>query len=165
GLARAVYFFVPWFWPLRRELSLAQEYLADAAAAAADGRGVDYAAFLVNLSGGPARLPRLAHAVRAGRSDLFRRVTMLVQSGAGVDRRCPRGWAALAAGGVLSAAVVLSGLGLASADDQKPQPEKTVEKRKEVRKPAPADDQKPQPAEGRKAPADDVAAIKKAITD
>ncbi len=165
GLARAVYFFVPWFWPLRRELSLAQEYLADAAAAAADGRAVDYAAFLVNLSGGPARLPRLAHAVRAGRSDLFRRVTMLVQSGAGVDRRCPRGWAALAAGGVLSAAVVLSGLGLASADDQKPQPEKTVEKRKEVRKPAPADDQKPQPAEGRKAPADDVAAIKKAITD
>ncbi len=90
---------------------------------------------------------------------------MLVQSGAGVDRRCPRGWAALAAGGVLSAAVVLSGLGLASADDQKPQPEKTVEKRKEVRKSAPADDQKPQPAEGRKAPADDVAAIKKAITD
>jgi beta-lactamase regulating signal transducer with metallopeptidase domain len=165
GLARAVYFFVPWFWPLRRELSLAQEYLADAAAAAADGRAVDYAAFLVNLSGGPARLPRLAHAVRAGRSDLFRRVTMLVQSGAGVDRRCPRGWAALAAGGVLSAAVLLSGLGLASADDEKPQPEKKVEKQKEVRKPAPADDQKPQPAEGRKAPADDVAAIKKAITD
>ena len=35
GLARAAYFFVPWFWPLRRELSLAQEYLADAAAATA----------------------------------------------------------------------------------------------------------------------------------
>jgi len=131
GLARAMYFFVPWYWPLRRELSLAQEYLADAAAAAADGRAVDYAAFLVDLSGGPARVPRMAHAVRAGGSDLFRRVTMLLESGAGVDRRCSRGWAALAAGGVLSAVVLLSGLGIASAQDEKPKPDKTEQAEKE----------------------------------
>jgi hypothetical protein len=130
GLARAMYFFVPWYWPLRRELNLAQEYLADAAAAAADGRAVDYAAFLVDLSGGPARVPRMAHAVRAGGSDLFRRVTMLLKSGAGVDRRCPRGWAALAASGVLSAAVLLSGLGIASAQDEKPKPDKKAEQEK-----------------------------------
>jgi beta-lactamase regulating signal transducer with metallopeptidase domain len=184
GLARAVYFFVPWFWPLRRELSLAQEYLADAAAAAADGRPVDYAAFLVNLSGGPARLPRLAHAVRAGRSDLFRRVTMLLQSGAGLDRRCPRGWAALAAGGVLSAAVLLSGLGLASADDEKPQPEKTAkqEKAEKARQEAERAEQAARDAEraardrertvqdrardrDRERTADDVAGIKKAIAE
>ncbi len=154
GLARAAYFFVPWFWVLRRELSLSQEYLADAAAAAADGRAVDYAAFLVDLSGGPARVPRMAHAVRAGGSDLYRRVTMLLKSGAGVDRRCPRGWAALAAGGVLSAAILLSGLGLVSAQDEKPQPpDKPAQQDK-------ADKDKTKPDGDR-----DVAAIKKAIAE
>ena len=141
GLGRAMFFFVPWFWTIRRELSLAQEYLADAAAAAADGRPVDYAAFLVNLSSGAGDRDSLdqpvsargvrtrnaalsaAHAVRAGKSDLFRRVNMLVNSGSELDRRCPRGWTALAAGGFLSAAVVLSGLGLAVADDERPKPE------------------------------------------
>ena len=128
GVARAAYFFVPWFWLLRRELNLAQEYLADAAAAAADGRAVDYAAFLVDLSGGKARLPLAAHAVRAGRSDLFRRVTMLLSSRAGV-RPPSRVWAGAAACGVLSAAVVLSGIRLGGRR-RRPKPKtKKVEKR------------------------------------
>ena len=33
GLAQVVYFFVPWFWLLKREVRLCQEYLADAAVA------------------------------------------------------------------------------------------------------------------------------------
>jgi beta-lactamase regulating signal transducer with metallopeptidase domain len=122
GVARALYFFLPWFWPLRRELALAQEYLADAAAAAADGRPVDYAAFLVDLSGDRARLPLAAFAVRAGSSDLFRRVTMLLSAKAG-PRRPTRGWVVLAAGAVLAATVLLSGVGLA---DEKPKPKKIV---------------------------------------
>ncbi|HET6574574.1 MAG TPA: M56 family metallopeptidase [Fimbriiglobus sp.] len=171
GLARAMYFFVPWYWPLRRELNLAQEYLADAAAAAADGRAVDYAAFLVDLSGGPARVPRMAHAVRAGGSDLFRRVTMLLKSGAGLDRRCPRGWAALAAGGVLSAAVLLSGLGIAQAQDEKPPPEKKAQAEKAEKAKQKAEKARQQAERNRdraardkeRAAGQDVAAIKKAI--
>ena len=179
GVARAVYFFVPWFWLLRKELNLAQEYLADAAAAAADGQAVDYAAFLVDLSGGKARLPSAAHAVRAGRSDLFRRVTMLLNSGAGAGRRVSRMWAGAAACGVLSAAVVLSGIGWA-ADDE-PQPKK-VEKKVERKATPPRDEKaaerKPDdqpPAERRtrdnepaRTPRDQppaVAELKKAIAD
>jgi beta-lactamase regulating signal transducer with metallopeptidase domain len=131
GLARCLFFFVPWFWPLRRDLSLAQEYLADAAAAAADGRPVDYAAFLVNLSGGPSRVPFGANGVRAGRSDLFRRVDMLLKTGS-LARESARGWAVVAAGGLLSVAVLLSGVGWASADDNKPKADKGDKVEKKV---------------------------------
>lgn len=139
GLARSLFFFVPWLWLLRRDLVLAQEYLADAAAAAAGGSPADYAAFLVDLSGGPGRVPVGAHAVRAGRSDLFRRVNMLLQSDAGAARRGSR-WAFAAALGVLSTAVLLSGIGFAAAeDDDAPKP-KTVEKKVTVKPAKKGDD-------------------------
>jgi len=124
GVAGALFFFVPWFWLLRRDLSLTQEYLADAAAAAVEGRPVDYAAFLVNLSGGRSKIPFGANGVRAGKSDLFRRVNMLLNPSGQADR----GWAAVATGGVLAVAVLLSGLGWASAEDDKPKTEKTEKK-------------------------------------
>lgn len=124
GAAGALFFFVPWFWLLRRDLSLTQEYLADAAAAAADGRPVDYAAFLVNLSGGPSKIPFGANGVRAGKSDLFRRVNMLLNP----SGRADHGWAAVATGGVLAVAILLSGLGFASAEDDKPKTEKVEQK-------------------------------------
>lgn len=128
GAAGALFFFVPWFWLLRRDLSLTQEYLADAAAAAADGRPVDYAAFLVNLSGGPAKIPFGANGVRAGKSDLFWRVNMLLNP----SGQAGRGWAAVATGGVLAVAVLLSGMGFASAEDDKPKTEKTEKTEKKV---------------------------------
>jgi beta-lactamase regulating signal transducer with metallopeptidase domain/membrane-associated protease RseP (regulator of RpoE activity) len=129
GVARGLFFVWPWYWSVRRDLTLSQEYLADAAAAAAGGRPADYAAFLVNLSDPavPRRHPGgsmtllAAHAVRARRSDLFRRVNMVLSSD--VNRRVSRGWAVVAGCGVMSAAVGFSGLGWAAADDDKPQPE------------------------------------------
>ncbi len=125
GTVRAMYFFVPWFWPLRQDLALTQEYLADAAAASAGGSPVDYAAFLVSLSGGPmerrpARPPFPASGARPGRSDLFRRVTMLVERTEPRPERTPRSWAVFAAVGSLTAAVLLSGLGLAAPDEKPP---------------------------------------------
>ena len=128
GVARGLFFVWPMLWAVRRDLTLSQEFLADAAAAAAGGQPADYAAFLVDLSD-PAEPRRTAgfpsllaaHAVRAGRSDLFRRVNMVLKSD--VSRRVPTGWAAMAACGVLSAAVGFSGLGWAVADDDKPKPE------------------------------------------
>jgi hypothetical protein len=167
GVGRAVLFFVPWFWAVRRELGLAQEYLADAAAAAAGGEPVDYAAFLVNLSGRPSGPPEsrrtrvalsAAHAARAGKTDLFRRVNMVLNTGGELSRRCPRWLAGVAGGGLMSAAVVLSGLGWAAADDDKPKPEgdRPKAERREAPPPPPRgqreadDDEKPiPPARGR----------------
>lgn len=122
GLAQVVFFFVPWFWQLRRDLGRTQEYLADAAAAA-DGRAEDYAAFLIRLSCGPGgrRHPAAAAAVRAGRSDLFRRVSMLLMSKGQVATRASRRWAVGVAGCVLGVAAVLAGIGFggrgAAADE------------------------------------------------
>src|SRR5206468_3694536 len=42
GLAEIVYFYVPWFWWLRRQVRLCQEYIADAAAARAACHPADY---------------------------------------------------------------------------------------------------------------------------
>ena len=50
ALAQAAYFFLPWVRPLKRELRLAQEQLADAAAAGGSPRAAEYADFLVRLS-------------------------------------------------------------------------------------------------------------------
>jgi hypothetical protein len=101
---------------------------------------------------------------------------MLLESGAGVNRRCPRGWAALAAGGVLSVAVLLSGLGIASAQDEKPRPqtdEKRVEQEKaeQERKAAQEAERAARAARDRqraerdreRAAGQDVAALKRAI--
>ena len=54
ALGQAVYFFLPWFGWLRRQVRLCQEYIADAAAAGQDEPAVDYAEFLLRLPGAPA---------------------------------------------------------------------------------------------------------------
>ena len=155
GAVRALYFFAPWLWPLRKGLLLNQEILADAAAASAGGSSVDYAAFLVTLSGGPkerrpTRPPFPASGARANRSDLFRRVTMLVERTEPLSPRPHRRWAVLAAVGSLSAAVFLSGLGLAAADEKKPVPpteptQKEPAKGDKPKEPAPREGDKPKP--------------------
>jgi hypothetical protein len=117
--ARAVFFFVPWFWAVRKELSLCQEFLADAAASAdTDGPAADYAAFLVDLSDGPNARLSLAARMRAGKSDLFRRVNMLLTAKREIAREAPRGFTVVAGVLALGAAVGLSGLGFAA--DPKP---------------------------------------------
>jgi beta-lactamase regulating signal transducer with metallopeptidase domain len=144
GMARAVYFFLPVFWAVRRQLGLAQEYLADAAAAKS-GNPADYAQFLVSLSTAPvdrraARHPLTATGVKAGRSDLFRRVNMLVNASTETTKRPTSRWSALAAGGTLGAAVLLSGFGFA-ADDKKASEEELIAQAKIVEKAKAADDE------------------------
>ena len=96
-LAGLVLFYQPLFWWLRRQLRLCQDYLADARAAAA-GSAEDYAAFLVRL----ARDRRSALAVPAlgigdRRSNLYRRVIMLMQDHEPLERRCRAAWSLSAA--------------------------------------------------------------------
>jgi beta-lactamase regulating signal transducer with metallopeptidase domain len=131
GLAQAFYFFCPWFWPLRRQLRLSQEYLADAAAvgsrpepAQSSSRPEEYAAFLIRSMITRA-VPLSAAGVQAGTSDLYRRITMLLKRSGSMESRCPRRWSLLAGVGILSTAVVLGGLHLrAAAPDDTPKAEK-----------------------------------------
>jgi hypothetical protein len=137
GLGQTAYFPLPWFWSLRRQVRLCQEQVADAAAAA-EGRPEDYAQFLLTWTTPPI-LPVGALGVWGRSSDLFRRVTMLLQSPVAVERRCPRRWS-LAAAGLLVPAVLVAGLGFqtivgpvstARADDTKKDDKKDDTKKKE----------------------------------
>jgi beta-lactamase regulating signal transducer with metallopeptidase domain len=128
GLAAAIYFPLPWFWRLKQQVSLAQEYVADAEAAALT-RAEEYAAFLVNLSrlSRPARQLAGVSGVLGSPSELYRRITMLLDKTKRVDGSCPRRWSLIATCSFLSLAIVLSGLGLTrtvaasgAADDPAP---------------------------------------------
>jgi protocatechuate 3,4-dioxygenase beta subunit len=114
-LGELVLFYQPLFWWLRRQLHLCQDYLADARAAAM-GSAEDYAAFLVRLarvrSSGPV-LPALGIGDR--RSNLSRRVIMLVQDHEPLERRCRAVWSMAAAAAATAVIVVASGLRLNAA--------------------------------------------------
>lgn len=134
GVARAVFFFLPWFWLLRRDLGLCQEYLADAAAADMGANPADYAAFLVDLSAGRnTRRPLAAARMRAGKSDLFRRVHMLLNVKTAA-RGVTRGFTWLAGTAAVAAAVGLSGLGFADEPKKEdPKPKVVAEEEKDVK--------------------------------
>jgi hypothetical protein len=114
GLGQAVYFYLPWFWALRRRVRLCQEFIADAAVTEAEAGAADYAEFLLKLTRVPA-LPVGASGVLGHSSDLYRRVSMLLQEPHRPDRRCSRRWCLAASGSLLTLAVIASGIGL-SAD-------------------------------------------------
>lgn len=111
GLGGAAFFVWPWFWWLARQARLCREFVADAAAVRAGGAPEDYAQFLLRWTAAPA-VPAAAAGVTGHSSDLFRRVTMLLQNPDAVENRCPRTWTLAAAGGLLALAVCAAGVGL-----------------------------------------------------
>ncbi|MBX7105690.1 MAG: PDZ domain-containing protein [Gemmataceae bacterium] len=108
GLAQVMFFYLPWFWWMKRQVRLSQEYVADAAAAATGRWADEYAQFLVNFARYPSA-PMAAAGVFETKSDLYRRVTMVLkpQGGAGSRRQLVSGLACL-----FAAAIVLAGLGV-----------------------------------------------------
>ena len=109
GLARAVYFVWPWLVGLRREIRLAQEYLADADAARFAAGAADYAELLVQMT--RARPAPLGAAGAGGSSsELYRRVTMLLRNKGQVESRCPRHWKFAVAGGLTALAIAAAGI-------------------------------------------------------
>lgn len=130
GLGQVLYFYVPWFWWLRNQVRLSQEYIADAAVLDEGADPEDYAELLLSLTRSPA-VPMGATGVLGNSSDLFRRVTMLLQSPKGVEKCCPRSWSLLAAAGLLALGVVVSGISLraqaaALSDEEQQKVEKRV---------------------------------------
>jgi hypothetical protein len=152
GLGQALFFAVPWFWWLRRQARLCQEYLADAAAVAAGGSPEEYAEFLLSWTAAPPA-PALACGVRARPSDLYRRIQMLLKTPTPLEGRCPRRWALAAAGGLLSLAVLAAGFTLRAAaapapappEPKKEEPKKDEPKPDQPKKEAPVPDLPAQP--------------------
>jgi protocatechuate 3,4-dioxygenase beta subunit len=107
ALAGMVLFYQPLFWWLRRQLRLCQDYLADDRAAAA-GSPEDYAAYLVRLARSRPSAPLIpALGVAGPRSNLFRRIHMLVIDRDDLEYRCPICWS-LGAASVMALAVFLA---------------------------------------------------------
>jgi len=123
--AQALYFFCPWFWWLRRQIRLCQEYIADSRAAGQAASRADYAQLLLSFTSSEPT-PQGAFGVIGRESDLFRRISMLLEDRT-IDSRCPRRWSIAIAIVLVSSAIVMSGLGLASRasagpDDEAPVP-------------------------------------------
>ncbi|MFT3880461.1 MAG: M56 family metallopeptidase [Gemmatales bacterium] len=114
ALGGALYFHVPWFWWMKRHVRLAQEYLADAAAARI-ANAVEYAQYLVSLTTLTTR-PTLASSQAAGvfesPSDLYRRVHMLLHQRNVIERGAPRWWTLTAAASFLTLAACTAGVQL-----------------------------------------------------
>jgi hypothetical protein len=107
---RIVYFYLPWFWWLRRQARLCQEFIADQAAVPTV-EAADYAQFLVGLTRTSA-LPAGATGVTGSSSDLFRRITMLLQPHHSMNRRAAWLGSLAAALCIVALAVIGSGVGL-----------------------------------------------------
>jgi len=137
GLARTAYFVCPWLAGIRREIRIAQEYLADAEAAEQAAGPADYADLLIRMARSrPA--PLGAAGARGPSSELYRRVIMLLRNSGGVERRCPRRWAVAVGGGLTALAVLAAGLTIRPrpASAAPTEPEKKEEKKEPAKKEA-----------------------------
>lgn len=81
NLAKFVCFYQPGYWWMRRQMTLSQDFLADAFAARHGESSEDYASFLVSLARDRSQ-PKLAGTlgIRDRRSHLLHRINMLVKS-------------------------------------------------------------------------------------
>ncbi|WP_165068024.1 M56 family metallopeptidase [Paludisphaera rhizosphaerae] len=117
-LSGMVLFYQPLFWWLRRQLRLGQDFLADARAAEV-GSAEDYAAFLVRLARSKQAGPTWpALGIGDRRSNLHRRVLMLVQSQP-LEKRCRPAWNAAVALPSIVVVLIASGLRLDAAPPAK----------------------------------------------
>ena len=127
AVAGFVLFYQPMFWWLRRQLKLSQDYLADDRARAL-ASAEDYALYLVQLArtrrSGLA-LPALGVSDR--RSNLYRRIAMLVGDHEPLEHRCRTIWSLAAAVAAAVVMVVASGLRLDAS--LSPQAHKTQEEK------------------------------------
>jgi beta-lactamase regulating signal transducer with metallopeptidase domain/5-hydroxyisourate hydrolase-like protein (transthyretin family) len=101
-VAQFLFFYQPFFWWLRRQVRLCQDFLADARAAEQADSAEDYATYLLGLARRRLRLSA-GLGVADKRSNLYRRILMLVHNRQPLERTYPRRW---------NAGITLAGLGL-----------------------------------------------------
>ncbi len=135
ALAGLVLFYQPLFWWLRRQLRLCQDYLADDRAAALES-AEDYAMYLVRLAQARQSVSALpALGVGDRRSNLFRRVAMLVQDHEPLAHRCRALWSVAAAVSAAVVIVIASGLRLDAAPPAADDPVKGAQAVKDAAEP------------------------------
>jgi beta-lactamase regulating signal transducer with metallopeptidase domain len=113
-----VCFYQPLYWVLRRRMILCQDYIADAFAAQHSDSAEDYAAFLIRLS--KSRLQRansLALGLGDYKSQLFQRISMLVDSQADIRSECRKRFTVLTACGSLICLLFLTTIQLDAANE------------------------------------------------
>jgi beta-lactamase regulating signal transducer with metallopeptidase domain/protocatechuate 3,4-dioxygenase beta subunit len=143
SMAQILFFFQPLYWWLRRQLRLCQDYLADARAARQGSMAEDYAEYLVGLA-----RRRMGSTVPATlgigdrRSNLYRRVLMLLNARQPLEQRCRLPWSAAYALGILVllaavAVVRLDAAGTGSAPDDKAAAQEKKETPKQEQKDKP----------------------------
>lgn len=131
GLARVVYFMCPWLSGLRREVRLAQEYLADAEATRLTNAPTEYAELLIRMVRSRP-VPLGAAGARGTNSELYWRVIMLLQQPVNMERHCPRSWRLAFGGSLVALAIFAAGVSVQPRMAEAAEPEK-----KEAVKPAP----------------------------
>jgi uncharacterized GH25 family protein len=95
----------PAYWWLRSQVRLCQDYLADSEAAASDGH-TEFASFLLSVARTQQSIPGSVLSLKGKKSDLTRRIRMLVESKGMLETTCPRflqGMAVLLVSGILGA--------------------------------------------------------------
>ncbi len=105
GLVRVLFFYQPLLWWLRRQLRLCQDFVADSQAARHTPEVEDYAEFLTARATAGRLHPALGLSMGCRKSELHRRVIMLLKNQP-LESRTPRLWTA----SVTVAALVLVGV-------------------------------------------------------
>jgi protocatechuate 3,4-dioxygenase beta subunit len=136
-LAGLFLFYQPLFWWLRRTLRLCQDYLADARAAEQADTAEDYAEYLVTVARlwavAPEPVPA-ALGIGDRRSNLYRRILMLIETDRPLERRCRPTWSI---GTSLAALLLLSAVSAVRLDaGPRPAPETTRNEEEKSNKPA-----------------------------
>lgn len=131
ALAQFAFFYQPLFWRLRRQVRLCQDYLADARAAGQGAAVEDYAEYLLAVA--RRRLtapPSPAMGFGDRRSNLYRRVLMLVEGREPLERRCRPAWNCAFASASLALALGASSLRLDADENRRSlsQPELVAER-------------------------------------
>jgi beta-lactamase regulating signal transducer with metallopeptidase domain len=135
-LAQFVFFYQPLLWWLRRQLRLCQDFVADACAAAQAPSAEDYAAYLVGLA--RRRLALTAPAalgIGDRRSNLSRRVIMLIQNRQPLERRLGL-WSLGSTVAAVALLLLVAGVRLDARDTPSPKDEAKKEAPKDEAKTA-----------------------------
>ena len=138
---QVAFYYQPLFWFLRRQLQLCQEFLADAQAADSASSASDYAEQLVTLlKAAPIGLhrPLPAIGIIEGRSELYRRIQMLVACPRRLEINGNGRWKAIVGAALLVFAGSLGLVTLRAADPKQPDAAKTPDEAKTAEAQAPA---------------------------